>query len=91
MHLPSLSVRAAGGACSRPGRAARSEKPKVRDDLLILERAFELAQSGQCADLRQLTGQLKAEGYATVSTALRGRVMRQELRTLCESVRAGRA
>lgn len=67
---------------------ARSEKTKVRDDLLILERAFELAQSGQCADLEQITTRLRAEGYATVSTALRGRIMRQELRTLCERERA---
>lgn len=51
--------------------------------LPILERAFELARSGACPGLPDLTRQLKAEGYGGVSTALAGLSLRKQLRELC--------
>jgi hypothetical protein len=46
-----------------------------------LERAFELARSGECANLAELRERLKAEGFA--SQQLEGPSLLRQLRELC--------
>jgi hypothetical protein len=51
-----------------------------------LERAFELARSGKCADVAQVRLQLKAEGYAR--DQLTGPVLLRQIRDLCVAATA---
>jgi hypothetical protein len=46
-----------------------------------LERAFELARSGACANTTQLRDKLKAEGFSPEQ--LTGRTLMRQLRELC--------
>jgi hypothetical protein len=46
-----------------------------------LERAFDLARSGKCADVAQIRQQLKIEGYAR--DQLTGPKLIRQLRELC--------
>jgi hypothetical protein len=46
-----------------------------------LERAFELARSGKCADVAQVRQQLKIEGYAR--DQLTGPALIRQIRDLC--------
>jgi hypothetical protein len=46
-----------------------------------LERAFELARSGKCADVAQIRQQLKVEGYAR--DQLTGPALLRQIRELC--------
>ena len=46
-----------------------------------LERAFELARSGKCANVAQIRLQLKAEGYAR--DQLTGPALLRQIRDLC--------
>ena len=46
-----------------------------------LERAFDLARSGKCADVAQIRQQLKVEGYAR--DQLTGPALIRQLRDLC--------
>jgi hypothetical protein len=48
-----------------------------------LERAFELAQSGQCADLQKLILRLKAEGYKPSQVV--GPLLRKQLMQLMQT------
>jgi hypothetical protein len=49
--------------------------------LTTLERAFELARSGTCADVAQVRHQLKIEGYAR--DQLTGPALIRQIRDLC--------
>jgi hypothetical protein len=57
--------------------------------LHILERAFELAQSGQCASIDDIRRQLKAESFTQVDAHLAGATVRRQLLDLCKAARDG--
>ena len=54
----------------------------------LVERAYSLARSGQCADTQQLARQLKAEKYDAVDSHLGAPGLRRTLATLCKAARA---
>jgi hypothetical protein len=56
-----------------------------------LERAFQLARSGDCAGLGDIRAALKAEGYAGVEGMLAGLGLRRQLKQICDSARASAA
>jgi hypothetical protein len=52
--------------------------------LHVLERAYELARSGDCADVEDIRARLKAEGYGTeFSRHASGSQLRKDLRRIC--------
>jgi hypothetical protein len=53
----------------------------------ILERAFDLARSGECTDVAQIRIRLKQERYESVEAHLRGPAITRQLRLLCEAAR----
>jgi hypothetical protein len=57
-------------------RTDMNEKP-------ILERAFELARSGEYARLKELERALAREGYAKSDPYIHSPSVRKQLRTLC--------
>jgi hypothetical protein len=50
-----------------------------------LERAFELARTGEYAGVAEITKQLRAEGFAT--SQLTGATLLRQLRGLCQTAR----
>jgi hypothetical protein len=50
-----------------------------------LERAFELAKSGQCATVEEIKKKLKAEGF--VASQIEGRTLIKQLRDLIEAAK----
>lgn len=48
----------------------------------ILERAFELARSGQCRNLGDIYFQLKLEGFTQIHAHFGGRAIQTQLRKL---------
>ena len=61
------------------------------DDTTTLERAFELARSGQCANVAEIRAALKREGFDQVQGHLAGPSITRQLRALCEEALASRA
>lgn len=59
--------------------------------LTVLERAFELARSGECAGLGDIRARLKAEKFQGVDDQLYGRALVRQLKTLCDEAKARRA
>lgn len=57
-------------------------------ELHILERAFDLAKSGNCSTIDDIRRQLKAEHYAQVDAHLAGATVRRQLLDLCKEARA---
>ncbi|HEY2708832.1 MAG TPA: hypothetical protein VGI95_12335 [Caulobacteraceae bacterium] len=53
-----------------------------------LERAYELAGSGECENVAVLKRRLKTEGFADVERQLYGPVLQTELRRLCREAAA---
>lgn len=51
-----------------------------------LERAFELARSGVCADFAQIRAKLRAERYDL--DQLQGLMLRKQLNEICQQARA---
>jgi hypothetical protein len=51
-----------------------------------LERAFQLARSGECGDIKELEMRLKNEGFARVQIHLAGPLIRRQLRDLMAKV-----
>jgi hypothetical protein len=51
----------------------------------ILERAYELARSGECSTLQMIKRRLKAEGFIAIDAHLYGRTLQDELRRLCHA------
>lgn len=49
----------------------------------IIERAYELAKSGRCKDVREIERHLKAEGYRGFYADMAGPALRKTLRNLC--------
>ena len=56
----------------------------------IIERAFELARTGQCGSIDDIRKRLKAEQYSQVDAHLAGAAVRRQLLDLCKEARAGR-
>jgi hypothetical protein len=56
--------------------------------LTSLERAFELARSGTCADVNQVRRRLKDEGYA--AQAIEGPSLMRQIRELCRFAKLAR-
>lgn len=52
-----------------------------------VERAFELARAGKCADIRDIEKRLKAENYESVLGHLGSPGLRKDLTTLCRAAR----
>lgn len=50
-----------------------------------LERAFELARSGECATVDEIRQRLKAERFDQVEAHLAGHSINKQLRALCET------
>jgi hypothetical protein len=66
--------------------------PSPRNDRMatgksILERAFEIAVSGEVTSLRQLARALRAEGYDATEIVAAGRVLRRQLNELMAAAR----
>jgi hypothetical protein len=55
-----------------------------------LERAFELARSGECAGTAEIRIRLKQEKYDSVEAHLQGPSISRQLRRLCEEASRGR-
>ena len=52
-----------------------------------LERAYELARSGQCSNIQDIRKRLNAEGFTAVNRHLDGASIQQQLRALCAEAR----
>ena len=48
-----------------------------------LERAYALAESGECNTVSDIKSRLKAEGYADIAGQLYGPTIQRDLRTRC--------
>jgi hypothetical protein len=53
--------------------------------MTIVERAFQLAASGDCQSIPEMEKQLKREGFSSVSEHLRGGTLRKQLKTILAS------
>ncbi len=51
----------------------------------LIERAFDLARSGEYADVADIARQLNAERYEGVTRRLAGPSLRKQLRALCRA------
>ncbi|MES2033498.1 MAG: hypothetical protein V4466_04925 [Pseudomonadota bacterium] len=56
--------------------------------LTTIERAYELAKSGECATVSEIKAKLKAERFADVDGQLYGRTIMSALRKLCDAAQA---
>lgn len=56
--------------------------------LTTIERAYELAKSGDCASVSEIKAKLKAERFADVDGQLYGKSIGTALRKLCDAARA---
>lgn len=52
-----------------------------------VERAYELARSGECVGVAEIKLQLRREGHSDVAGQLYGRAITTDLRRLCEAAR----
>lgn len=55
----------------------------------LIERAYELARSGECLGLSDLRKRLRAEGYGHIESHLSGLGLRRELTALIEAASPG--
>lgn len=55
----------------------------MNDRLTTLERAFQLAKSGDCASVTQIRERLKKEGYSDWQSHTKGPSIRAQLNALC--------
>jgi hypothetical protein len=59
----------------------------MTNQLSTLERAFELARSGECATTTDIRQRLKQERFDSVEAHLQGPSITRQLRKLCEEAR----
>jgi hypothetical protein len=52
-----------------------------------LERAFELAKSGECGGIQDIKDRLRSEGYSQIDDKLYGRALARQLRAICAAAR----
>jgi len=55
--------------------------------LSTVERAYELAKSGECSGIAQIRERLRAEGYSRADSQISGQTFRSQLKKLCEAAR----
>lgn len=55
--------------------------------LRVLERAFELARSGECAGVQDIKAKLKAEHFTGIDDQLYGPSLVRQLKQLCDAAR----
>lgn len=55
--------------------------------LTTVERAYQLAESGECANVSDIKRRLSAEGYSDVQGQLYGATITSALRKLCDKAR----
>lgn len=67
---------------------AHSSMLRPMSDLSILERAFALAQSGQCTGIDDIRKKLKSERYESIDQHLAGPSIKRQLNQLCVAARA---
>lgn len=65
------------------GSQWRFGKVRMPDNKRVLERAFELARSGEFRQIDEIRLQLRREGYAGIDAQLTGPLLRRQLRALC--------
>lgn len=58
--------------------------------LTTIERAYQLAESGECANVGEIKRRLNAEGYSDVQGQLYGSTITTALRKRCDDARAAR-
>ena len=58
--------------------------------LTTIERAYQLAESGECANVGDIKRRLSAEGYSDVQGQLYGSTITSALRKLCDKARTER-
>ena len=51
--------------------------------LTTIERAYQLARSGECATVSEIKSKLRSEGYGDVAGQLYGPTIQRSLRQLC--------
>ncbi len=51
----------------------------------LIERAYQLARSGECATLQNIKRRLKAEGFVSIEAQLFGPRLQDELRRACQT------
>ncbi|HVP83161.1 MAG TPA: hypothetical protein VMS78_00435 [Rhizomicrobium sp.] len=60
----------------------------MNDRPTTLERAFQLANSGECANVDQIRLRLKREGYSDGQAHTKGPSIRNQLSKLCQAAAA---
>lgn len=63
----------------------------MNDRPTTLERAFQLAKSGECANVDQVRMRLKSEGYSDGQAHTKGPSIRGQLSKLCQAATAAAA
>lgn len=58
--------------------------------LTTIERAYQLAESGECGSVGDIKRRLNAEGYSDVQGQLYGSTITSGLKKLCDKARAER-
>jgi hypothetical protein len=61
--------------------------PRMKQ-VTTLERAFELAKSGECGGIQDIKDRLRREGYSQIDDQLYGRALARQLKGLCAEARA---
>lgn len=61
--------------------------PDMTSSPSTLERAFQLARSGECASIAEIRVRLKKERHDQVEAHLQGPSINRQLRLLCEAAR----
>lgn len=57
----------------------------MTERLPTIDRAFQLAKSGECSGVGQIRDRLKAEGYPREEAQITGKTFRAQLRKICET------
>jgi hypothetical protein len=77
-----------GTSFSPPSDAVPTGGQGATNEPSTVERAFQLARSGQCHSVQEIALKLKRERYDSVEAHLAGQSIRRDLRRLCTEARA---
>ena len=56
-----------------------------------VERAYQLAKSGECNGIGQIRERLRAEGYGRADSQISGQTFRSQLKKLCDAAQKAKA
>jgi hypothetical protein len=73
------------------GYASNVHNSGMDERLTTLERAFQLAKSGDCASVTQIRERLKKEGYSDWQSHTKGPSIRAQLNSLCAQATKAKA